>query len=115
MEMFTKHSISYIMKATNANSISLVLWENDLTESLITELRSEYQMVTILPAAIVCVIGSNIAVPNILARASNTLAKNNINVNCISQSLRQVNMQFVIDREMYTKAIINLNEDLCYA
>jgi len=115
MELFTRHSISYIMKATNANSISLVIWENDITDAIISELKSEYQTITILPAAIVCVIGSNIAVPNILARASNALAKNKINVNCISQSLRQVNMQFVIDREMFTKAIIHLNEDLCYS
>lgn len=113
MKVFMKHSISYIMKATNANSISLVIWENDFTEDLIVEFKEKYQSVTVLPAAIVCVIGSNIAVPNILARASNTLAKNNINVNCISQSLRQVNMQFVIDREMYTRAIVHLNEDLC--
>jgi aspartate kinase len=113
MKMFMKHSISYIMKATNANSISLVIWENDLSEKLVSELQEEYQTVTILPAAIVCVIGSNIAMPNILARASNTLAKNNINVNCISQSLRQVNMQFVIDRDKYTSAIFHLNEDLC--
>jgi aspartate kinase len=115
MELFTRHSISYIMKATNANSISLVIWECDLTDTIISELKSQYQTITILPAAIVCVIGSNIAVPNILARASNALAKNKINVNCISQSLRQVNMQFVIDREMFTKAIIHLNEDLCYS
>lgn len=113
MKMFMKHSISYIMKATNANSISLVIWESDLSETLVSELQEEYQTVTILPAAIVCVIGSNIAMPNILARATNTLAKNHINVNCISQSLRQVNMQFVIDRDNYTSAIFHLNEDLC--
>lgn len=113
MKMFMKHSISYIMKATNANSISLVIWESDLSESLVSELQEEYQTVTILPAAIVCVIGSNIAMPNILARATNTLAKNHINVNCISQSLRQVNIQFVVDREKYKSAIIHLNEDLC--
>lgn len=115
MKMFMKHSISYIMKATNANSISLVIWESDLSKALISELKEAYQTVTILPAAIVCVIGSNIAMPNILARATNTLAKNHINVNCISQSLRQVNMQFVIDREKYKSAIIHLNDDLCFS
>lgn len=114
MEVFMRHSISYIMKATNANSISLVIWEDDLTDELVEELKAEYQTVTILPSAIVCVIGSNIAVPNILAKATSTLARNNINVNCVSQSLRQVNMQFVIDRENYTKAIYHLNEDLCH-
>ncbi|MDA8226956.1 MAG: aspartate kinase [Desulfitobacterium hafniense] len=113
MQKFREYNISYIMKATNANSISLVIWESDLKDDLEAELRTKYQTVTVKKAAIVCVIGSNIALPNVLARASNTLAKNNINVNCVSQSLRQVNMQFVIDREMYAKAIVHLNQDLC--
>ena len=112
MQSFKKHNISYIMKATNANSISLVIWEDDLSEHLKAELESRYQTVTVRETAIVCVIGSNIAMPNILARASNSLARNGININCVSQSLRQVNMQFVIDRDMYKKAIIHLNEDL---
>ena len=37
----------------------------------------------------------------------------NINVDAISQSLKQVNMQFVIGREDYKKAIIALNDALC--
>lgn len=113
MEIFKSYNISYIMKATNANSISLVLWEHDLNDTLVSELQSKYRTITVKKAAIVCVIGSNIAIPKILAKASNSLAKNDININCVSQSLRQVNMQFVIDRENYTKAIIHLNEDLC--
>lgn len=115
MQKFKRYQISYIMKTTNANSISLVIWETDLNEQLIRELEAEYQTVTVQKAAMVCVIGSNIAVPKILARAANSLAKNGINVKCVSQSLRQVNMQFVIDREMYNKAIMSLNEDLCLA
>jgi aspartate kinase len=115
MKKFQKYDISYILKTTNANSISLVIWQADLNELLVSELEAEYRTVTVQEAAIVCVIGSNIAMPKILVRAANALAKNDINVKCVSQSLRQVNMQFVIDREMYTKAIICLNEDLCLA
>ncbi|OLN29186.1 aspartate kinase [Desulfosporosinus metallidurans] len=115
MEKFKRYNISYIMKTTNANSISLVIWQADLDESLAAELEVEYRTVTVQEAAIVCVIGSNIAMPRILARAANALAKNDINIKCISQSLRQVNMQFVIDRENYAKAIVCLNEDLCVA
>ncbi|TGE33501.1 aspartate kinase [Desulfosporosinus sp. Sb-LF] len=113
MKKFRTYNISYIMKTTNANSISLVIWQSDLNDLLVSELETEYRTVTVQEAAIVCVIGSNIAMPRILARAANALAKNNINIKCVSQSLRQVNMQFVIDREKYTKAIISLNEDLC--
>ncbi len=115
MKKFKRYDISYILKTTNANSISLVIWEADLDELLVSELEAEYRTVTVQEAAIVCVIGSNIAMPRILVRAANALAKNDINVKCVSQSLRQVNMQFVIDREMYAKAIICLNEDLCLA
>lgn len=113
MKRFKHYNISYIMKTTNANSISLVIWETDLNELLVSELEAEYRTVTVQKAAIVCAIGSNIAMPKILARAANALAKNDINIKCVSQSLRQVNMQFVIDRKMYVKAIICLNEDLC--
>lgn len=113
MKTFNRFDVSYITKATNANSISLVIWQTDLKEELIAELREKYQTITVKEVAIVCVIGSNIALPNILARAAAVLARNKININCVSQSLRQVNMQFVIDRGMYTKAIIELNNELC--
>lgn len=113
MKEFKNHNISYIMKATNANSISLAIWESDLNEQLVNELQEKYQTVTVQQAAIVCVIGSNIAMPKILSRAANALARCDINIKCVSQSLRQVNMQFVIDRKNYVKAIICLNEDLC--
>ena len=113
MKKFEPYNISYIMKTTNANSISLVIWEDDLNEKLVQKLKNEHQTVTVEKAAIVCAIGSNIAMPRILARAANALANSGINVKCVSQSIRQVNMQFVIDRDMYSKAIIALNEDLC--
>lgn len=114
MKKFKNYNISYIMKTTNANSISLVIWEADLAEALVEDLKADYRTVTVQEAAIVCVIGSNIAMPRILARAANALAKNEINIKCVSQSLRQVNMQFVIDRAMYATAIMCLNEDLCW-
>jgi aspartate kinase len=63
--------------------------------------------------AIVCAIGSNIAKPAVLARAAGALARNKINIECIAQSLRQVSMQFVINRNQFEKAIVALNQELC--
>ena len=77
------------------------------------ELEARYQVVTVKPCAIVCVIGSNIAIPGVLARAAQAMAEAKVNVNCISQTLRQVNMQFLVDREDYKPAIIALNRALC--
>ena len=67
----------------------------------------------IKPSAIVCTIGSNIGIPGVLAKAAQALADAQVNVNCVSQTLRQVNMQFVIEREDYKTAIKALNLALC--
>jgi aspartate kinase len=113
MELFRRHGISYILKATNANSITHVVWDKSITSAFIEELENAYEVVTAVPSAIVCVIGSNIAFPGVLARATQALAQQKININAVSQSLRQTNMQFVINREDYKKAVIALNQSLC--
>ncbi|MDP4188213.1 MAG: aspartate kinase [Bacteroidota bacterium] len=113
MQVFLKHNISYILKATNANSITHVIWDNEKSKTLIEELKQKYEMVNVQPVALVCAIGSNITQPGILAKAAKALADNGINIACVSQSLRQVNIQFVIDRNKYKKAVIALNDALC--
>jgi aspartate kinase len=113
MEIFRKYGISYILKATNANSITHVLWERSLTPAFLEELENGYEVVTVVPSAIVCAIGTNIAFPGVLARAAQALAQNKINVNGVSQSLRQTSMQFVIGRDDYRRAVTALNEALC--
>jgi aspartate kinase len=113
MELFRKYGVSYILKATNANSITHVLWEKSINAAFMEELENSYEVVTAVPSAIVCVIGTNIAFPGVLARAAQALAQHKINVNAVSQSLRQTSMQFVIARGDYKKAVIALNDALC--
>lgn len=113
MSIFCQHEISYILKATNANSIAHLVWDNQITPELVAELEARYQVVTVKPSAIVCAIGSNISIPGVLAKAAQALASAGVNVNCVSQTLRQVNMQFVIEREDYKTAIKALNMALC--
>ncbi|MGM0446278.1 MAG: aspartate kinase [Bacillota bacterium] len=112
MKLFKKYNISYVMKATNANSISQVIWEKDLTDGLIDELKDKYKSIKIKKIAMVCLIGSNISKPNILAKAARVLGENDININCVSISLSQVNIQFVIDRANYKKSVVLLNDNL---
>lgn len=113
MQLIGKHNISYILKATNANSITMVIWEKDVSEQLIKELNDTYFEVTVEKVALVCALGTNIAKSGSLAEATNALYKEKINIEAVSQSLKQVNMQFVIKREDYKKAIIALNRALC--
>jgi aspartate kinase len=110
MRIFSEHSVSYIMKATNANSISMVVLDKDATPLLISRLEEGYQTAKV---AIVCVMGSNITIPGVLAKAARALADSGVNVICVSQAMRQVNMQFVVRREDYKKAVKALNDELC--
>ena len=113
MQVFEKHDVSYILKSTNANSITMVIWDKPKSKGLIEELSEKFYQVTVKDVAIVCCMGTNIAHPGFLYKAAKALCDNNINIECFAQSLRQVNMQFVIDRKDYSAAIVALNNALC--
>ncbi len=108
--ILSNYGISYILKSTNANSISQVIWENQVQKNFVEELKTKYHEITTEKVAMVSVIGTNISIPGILAKTTMILSQADINVKCVSQSLRQVNMQFVIEREKYEQAIQNLND-----
>ena len=113
MNYFVKYGVSYILKSTNANSITMVVWDNEKSQELVRVLKEVFYQVEAKPMAIVCAMGSNIALPGFLYHAAKALYEKEINVECFAQSLMQVNMQFVIRREHYEDAVIALNEALC--
>ena len=113
MQLIERYRISYILKATNANSITMVIWEKDRSDELMAELRQAYHEITEKKVSLVCALGTNIAQPGALAKAAGALASGGINIESVSQSLKQVNMQFVVPREDYKKAVLALNEALC--
>ena len=113
MQIMQKHGISYILKSTNANSITMVVWDNSRAHKMLDEMKEKVYQLTIKPVAIVCAMGTNIAHPGFLFKGAKALAENNVNIECFGQSLKQVNMQFVIRREQYSSAVIALNDALC--
>lgn len=113
MKVIQRHNISYILKATNANSITMVFWEKDVSEGMATELKGLYHKVTIKKMALVCAMGTNITYPGSLSKATTALFEGGVNVEAVSQSLMQVNMQFVVSRKDYHNAIRLLNRALC--
>ena len=113
MQYFVEHEVSYILKSTNANSITMVVWDSEKSRELVKVLQDKFYQVMAVPMAIVCAMGTNIAIPGFLYRATKALYEKNINVESFGQSLMQVNMQFVIQREKYEEAVIALNEALC--
>jgi len=114
MQYFQKYGVSYILKSTNANSITMVVWDNPKSAELIKVLTDVFYQVTARPVAIVCAMGTNIAMPGFLYRATKALYEKGINIESFAQSLMQVNMQFVINREHYEEAVIALNKELCH-
>jgi aspartate kinase len=114
MQYYKKYNISYILKSTNANCITCIVWDNKKAYTLIEDLKANFFEVRVKSVAMVCAMGTNIAKPGFLYRAAKALSDNNVNIICFSQSMRQVNMQFVIEKDCYHKAIVSLNDALCF-
>lgn len=113
MQIFDKFGVSYISKMTNANTIDLIIAEKDCTPHFLAALNEVMEKVSTRPVAIVCAIGSNIAQPGIMARAAQALAGKSINIIAVSQTNRQTNMQFIVERDQFAVAQIALHGALC--
>jgi aspartate kinase len=109
---FRAHIVS---KDINANTIT-----HYLSASLKTIRRIRDALQEIYPDAeinqqkvsIVSAIGSDMKIPGILAKTVSALAEKQISVLAMHQSMRQVDMQFVIDEDAYTDAIKSLHSHL---
>lgn len=110
MQIFYQHKLSYTFKATSANSISIVIWERDFDKKLISDLASSFEKVTVEKVAMVCLLGSNMDQPGLLAKSAYALTENGINIKSAGFALRKVNIQFLVAREDFKTSIIALNE-----
>ncbi len=104
-----------VTKDITANSITHYLGTNLKTAKRI---RSEIEQlhpesnIQVRKVAILSAIGSDMKVPGLLAKAVAALAEENISVLAMHQSLRQVDMQFVIDEDDYDTATRSLHRVL---
>jgi aspartate kinase len=113
MKVLSTYGVSYIAKMTNANTIDIIVDERHCTPELLKDLNYEFELVETTDVAIVCAIGSNIAKPGVLAQAAISLADAGINIQALSQTSRQTNMQFIIDRKDFFEAQRALHRSLC--
>ena len=115
LKHFANNKLSYIAKNTNANTITHYVSErNGNWKKCVEELREDFPnaRVTASEVAIIAVIGSNMKIPGFLSRAATALAGAGINVLALDQCMRQVNMQFIIDRGSFKEAQIALHREL---
>ncbi|MEH6629140.1 MAG: aspartate kinase [Motiliproteus sp.] len=109
---FKGHIVS---KDVNANTITHFLATNLKTVKRIScELQTRFPEVEIeqKKVAIVSAIGSDMKVPGMLAKTVAALAEQGISVLAMHQSMRQVDMQFMINEENYDAAVRALHRCL---
>ncbi len=114
LKSFDRFKLSYIAKNTNANTIThYVAQKNKNIPACLADMKVNFPgaEISTREVAIVSVIGSNMKIPGFLARAANALAANNINVLALDQCIRQVNIQFMIEREHFQKAQVALHRE----
>jgi len=115
LAMIRRFRVQIVSKDINANTIT-----HYLSASLKEIKRIRRELESVFPdaeinqqkVAIVSAFGSDMKQSGMLASAVCALADQNINVLAMHQSLRQVDMQFVIDEEDYENAVRSLHSCL---
>lgn len=98
--------INYIAKTTNANTIEhFIPQKSKRLPECIESIKREFPSseVHCEEVGIVSVIGSNMKIPGFLSRAANALAAAGVNVLALDQTLRQINIQFMVSRSDFEK------------
>jgi aspartate kinase len=112
IKRFKAHIIS---KDINANTITHYLSANLKTVKRIrAALEERYPDAEFnqQKVAIVSAIGSDMQIPGILAKTVQALASRDVSVLAVHQSMRQVDMQFVVNEADYEPAVKSLHEAL---
>lgn len=109
---FKAHVVS---KDMNANTITHYVAANLKTVRRIRDVLADNYSgaeINTRSVAVVSAIGSDMKVPGMLAKTVAALAEVNISILAMHQSIRQVDMQFVIDQDDYDLAVQSLHRCL---
>jgi aspartate kinase len=115
LDLFRRFRATVVSKDINANTVTHYLGCNLKTVKRIIRVIKEQlpgSEVDHRKVSMVSAIGSDMQVPGILAKAVSALADNSISILAIHQSMRQVDMQFIIDEADYNNAVISLHKRL---
>lgn len=115
LQIIARYKGEIVTKDVTANSITHYLATNLKTARRIRAVIEEIHpgsRIEVRKVAIVSAIGSDMKVPGLLSKAVGALADANISVLAMHQSMRQVDMQFVIDEAHYDTAVKSLHRSL---
>ncbi len=115
LQLLQRFKVNVIAKDINANSITHYISANLKTikrlEQAMTDCFNDAE-INQRKVALVSAMGSNMKVAGMLAKTVSALAEHDISVLAMHQSMRQVDMQFIINEEDYDLAIKSLHECL---
>ncbi|WP_308366071.1 MULTISPECIES: aspartate kinase [unclassified Microbulbifer] len=114
-EIIGRFKGSVVTKDTNANTITHFLANNLKTVKRIRSAICEQYPdcdIQVRKVAVVSAIGSDMKVPGMLSRAVAALAQSGISILAVHQSMRQVDMQFVVNESDYEVAVKSLHHAL---
>ena len=115
LKVLNEFNVHIIAKDINANTITHYLAINlKILKRVMKVLHERFEgaEITQRKVAIVSAIGSDMKTTGMLAKAVKAIAEQDVNVIAMHQSMRQVDMQFVVDEEDYEKAICSLHKEL---
>ncbi|WP_372865191.1 aspartate kinase [Spongiibacter sp.] len=115
LSAISRFKATVITKDINANTITHYLGTSLKTvKRIVKAVNEEFETaeVSTRKVAVVSAIGSDMKVPGMLAKTVSALASADISILAMHQSMRQVDMQFVINEDDYEAAVANLHRCL---
>lgn len=115
LKVLDRFKVGIVAKDINANTVTHFLSANlKSMKRVLSALAKQFPEAEInhQKIAVVSAIGSDMQVTGILAKTASALASNNISVLAMHQSIRQVDMQFIVKETDYEQAIKSLHECL---
>lgn len=115
LAIIERFKVPLITKDNNANTLTHYMASNLKTiKRLQRAIQEQFPgcEMSLKKVAIVSAIGSDMQVPGILAQTVNALASANISVLALQQSMRQVDIQFIVSNDDYDLAVQSLHRSL---
>jgi len=111
-QLLDRHRVAIVTRESNANNLTHYLAsEASKVDAVRADIEDEFPqaVVRVRRVAVVCAIGSDLDVPGLLASCVQALAEGGVGILAIHQSIRAVDIKFVVDEQDYETAIVRLH------
>lgn len=115
VDIVKRYKAHIVSKDINANSVTHYLTTNLKTMKRIRQALEEAfpeALIDQKKVAIVSAIGSDLKIKGLLAQTAKSVANADVSILAVHQSMRHVDVQFVIDEEDYAQAVRALHHEL---